>query len=71
MISVKDALNLIRSNQPILGTEQIIVADALGRTLSEDIISTMNTPPFSAANMDVKLSEFQQAQGYPKALIAF
>ena len=62
MISVKDALNLIRSNQPVLGTEQIAVADALGRTLSEDIKSTMNLPPFSAANMDgfaISSSEFQ------------
>lgn len=52
MISVEEALEHIRSNRPELGDELISIQDALGRILSEDVIASLNMPPFTSANMD-------------------
>ena len=52
MISVKQALSVIRKFKYIIGTEYIIPEKALGRIASENIISKTDNPPFNMSAMD-------------------
>lgn len=53
LISVDDALALIHDRtEPVLETERLATALALGRTLAEPVISARMTPPFDNAAMD-------------------
>ncbi|MFB3926356.1 MAG: gephyrin-like molybdotransferase Glp [Syntrophales bacterium] len=52
MITVDEALDQILSSISILGVEQVNILNALGRVLSEDIISRRNIPPADNSAMD-------------------
>jgi molybdenum cofactor synthesis domain-containing protein len=52
MISIVQAINLIRQKTHPLGTEDIRISDALNRVLAEDIIADSDLPPFDRAQMD-------------------
>tara|TARA_B100001989_G_C24541335_1_gene467729 strand:- start:757 stop:1953 length:1197 start_codon:yes stop_codon:yes gene_type:complete len=52
MISVKQALSVIRKLKYNIGTEYIIPEKALGRIASENIISKTDNPPFNMSAMD-------------------
>jgi molybdopterin molybdotransferase len=52
MISVEEALQFVETNIPKGPSQTITIADALGHTLSKDIISAIDMPPFPQSAMD-------------------
>lgn len=52
MISVEDALEHILKCFEPLEAEKVLVLDALGRVLAEDVCSDMDVPPFDNSAMD-------------------
>lgn len=52
MISVAEARAAILANAKPVGTENVALRAAFGRTLREDIIATRDQPPFRASAMD-------------------
>ena len=52
MLSVEEARDKILDSFISLGTEELPVIEALGLTLSEDIHSPINIPPFNNSAMD-------------------
>ncbi len=52
MISVSDAISLIRRNVEPIGSESILLSQGVGRVLAEDIIADMDLPPFDRSQMD-------------------
>ena len=52
MLSIEDALDKIRAAISPIATEEIFVADALGRVLAEDVIATVSHPPQAVSAMD-------------------
>lgn len=52
MISVSEARALLLGAAKPLGSEQIALREARGRTLREDIVATRGQPPFRASAMD-------------------
>ncbi len=52
MISVEEATRRLLKKARPLGTEEVPVRRALGRTLREDIVSPLSIPPFSKSAMD-------------------
>ncbi len=51
-ISFEDALNMVLASGTKAETEHIALSMALGRTLSEPIVSPLNLPPFRSSAMD-------------------
>ena len=52
MIAVEDALDIVLSQTRALPSEDVALADALGRVLAEDVTSDLDLPPFDRAMMD-------------------
>jgi molybdenum cofactor synthesis domain-containing protein len=52
MISVAEAIKIVRAQTATLEPERISLADALGRFLAEDIVADSDLPPFDRAQMD-------------------
>jgi len=52
MISVAEAIQLVRENTVALESERVGLSDALGRVLAEDIVADSDLPPFDRAQMD-------------------
>ncbi|TDR94398.1 gephyrin-like molybdotransferase Glp [Enterovirga rhinocerotis] len=53
MISVAEALaRVFGSIEGPVGREEVALADAIGRTLAEDVAATRDQPPFAASAMD-------------------
>ena len=52
MISVEEAYDLVLKNAPRLTKQFVHVSDALNRVLGEDIISSIDMPPFPQSAMD-------------------
>lgn len=52
MLSIEEALANIRNAISPVPTEEIFVADALGRVLAEDIVATVSHPPRNVSSMD-------------------
>lgn len=52
MVSVEQALDLIRTHVAPLGKETVHVADSLGHVLAEDVTSPIDMPPFAQSAMD-------------------
>ncbi len=52
MLSVNDALDVIRTAAFPLGAETVFVGDALGRVLAAPVVSGIDQPPFRASAMD-------------------
>jgi molybdenum cofactor synthesis domain-containing protein len=52
MISVKEAIKIVLEKANALASEQIALADALGRVLTQDIVADTDLPPFDRAQMD-------------------
>ena len=46
MISVAEAIQIVREHTPALPAERISLDDALGRVLAEDIVADSDLPPF-------------------------
>ena len=52
MISVIEAIRIIKEHTERLPVESIALADALGRVLAEDVVADSDLPPFDRAQMD-------------------
>jgi molybdopterin molybdotransferase len=52
VIPVETALEIVLSHTPTLPAEEVLLADALGRVLAEDVRSDLDLPPFDRAGMD-------------------
>lgn len=52
MVEFKEALNIIKDEAYILGTEPLPLHDCAGRILAQDIISDIDMPPFNRSAMD-------------------
>jgi molybdopterin molybdotransferase len=52
MISVAEAIRIIKEQAEALPVETVALADVLGRVLAEDIIADSDLPPFDRAQMD-------------------
>jgi molybdopterin molybdotransferase len=52
MISVEEALQRVLSNVSVLPTEDKYVLDTMGQVLAEDIVSSLDIPPYNNSAMD-------------------
>lgn len=52
MISVGDALRHVLAATPVLGTERVLLGDALGRVAAEDVVSARAVPAAANSAMD-------------------
>jgi molybdopterin molybdotransferase len=52
MITVEEAIRIIKEQAEALPVETVALADALGRVLAEDIVADSDLPPFDRAQMD-------------------
>ncbi|HEV7843316.1 MAG TPA: gephyrin-like molybdotransferase Glp [Pyrinomonadaceae bacterium] len=52
MISVTEAIRIIKEQTPVLTAESVALADALRRVLAEDVVADCDLPPFNRAQMD-------------------
>src|SRR5687767_11192914 len=52
MISVAEAVQIVRQHTPKLGIEKVDLPNALGRVLAEDIVADSDLPPFDRSQMD-------------------
>ena len=51
-ITVEQALEIVLAHTPTLPSEEILLADALGRVIAEDVASDLDMPPFDRSAMD-------------------
>ena len=52
MISVEEAIRIVKEQTHALGAEKVALADALGRVLAEEVVADSDLPPFDRAQMD-------------------
>lgn len=52
MISVSEAIQVVRDQTPTLPTESVSIDRVLGRILAEDIVADSDLPPFDRSQMD-------------------
>lgn len=52
MISVSEAVQIVRQQTKILGTEKVDLPYALGRVLAQDVVADTDLPPFDRSQMD-------------------
>ena len=52
MISVAEAIQIVRQQTKILGTEKVDLPYALGRVLAQDVVADTDLPPFDRSQMD-------------------
>ncbi len=52
MISVAEAIQIVRQETAVLPPEQVELAHALGRVLAQDIVADSDLPPFDRSQMD-------------------
>jgi molybdenum cofactor synthesis domain-containing protein len=52
MISVAEAIQIVRQHTRALPSERVPLADALNRVLAEDIVADSDLPPFDRSQMD-------------------
>jgi molybdopterin molybdotransferase len=52
LLSIEDARNRVLAEASPLPTETVILADALGSVVAEDIVASHNVPPFDNSGMD-------------------
>ena len=52
MISVAEAIEIVRQQTLRLPTERIAIDQVLGRVLAEDVVADTDLPPFDRSQMD-------------------
>ncbi|MGA9997913.1 MAG: gephyrin-like molybdotransferase Glp [Pyrinomonadaceae bacterium] len=52
MISVTEAIRVVKEQTRALAFEEVALADAMGRVLAEDVVADSDLPPFDRAQMD-------------------
>jgi molybdopterin molybdotransferase len=52
MISVSEAIQIVKEQTRKLATERVAIQDSLGRVLAEEIVADTDLPPFNRSQMD-------------------
>src|SRR5258707_15495432 len=52
MISVAEAIQIVKENTPTLASERVSLLEALGRVLAKPVIADTDLPPFDRSQMD-------------------
>jgi molybdopterin molybdotransferase len=52
MISVAEAIRIVKEQTPFLPPEEVELTEALGRVLAEEVVADTDLPPFDRAQMD-------------------
>ena len=52
MISVAEAIQIVKRDAPVLPSESVALEDAWGRYLAQDIVADSDLPPFDRSQMD-------------------
>lgn len=69
LMPIEDALNsMLSSVKPLENTQSCSVVDAIGRVISQDILSPMNVPPFHNSAMDgyaIRIEDIQTKATLP------
>lgn len=68
MISVAEAIRIVREQSGLLPTELIRLADARGRILAQDIVADCDLPPFDRSQMDGYAVRANDVQALPARL---
>ena len=68
MVSVEKALEVVLAHTPALPSEEVLLPDALGRVLAEDVSSDVDMPPFDRAAMDGYALRAEDVTAPPAAL---
>jgi molybdenum cofactor synthesis domain-containing protein len=68
MISVAEAIQIVRQETAVLPSEQVKLPDALGRVLAEDVIADSDLPPFDRSQMDGYAVRAEDAKDAPVRL---
>lgn len=68
MISVAEAIQIVRQQTRTLSTERVPLQDALGRVLAEDVIADSDLPPFDRSQMDGYAVRAEDAKSAPVRL---
>jgi molybdopterin molybdotransferase len=68
MISVAEAIQVVRQQTQVLSTEQVELQHVLGRVLAEDVVADTDLPPFDRAQMDGYAVRAQDVQEAPARL---
>jgi molybdenum cofactor synthesis domain-containing protein len=68
MISVAEAIQIVQEHTVYLGAERVLLSDAAGRVLAEDIVADTDLPPFNRAQMDGYAVRASDVQAVPVRL---
>jgi len=68
MISVAEAIQIVRQQTTTLATEHVSIEHALGRVLAEDVVADTDLPPFNRAQMDGYAVRAQDVKEAPARL---
>lgn len=68
MISISDALEIVKRQTPRLSDETIALDEVCGRVLAEDIFADMDLPPFDRSQMDGYAIKTEDAKRAPVRL---
>ena len=68
MISVAEAIQIVRQQTKTLGTEKVDLPNALGRVLAQEIVADSDLPPFDRSQMDGYAVRAADTTGAPVSL---
>ncbi len=68
MISVAEAIQIVREQTRTLSTERVQLQEALGRVLAEDVVADSDLPPFDRSQMDGYAVRAEDAKSGPVRL---
>src|SRR5258706_3033788 len=68
VIPVEEALEIVLANTPSLPAEEVLLTEALGRVLAEDVRSDLDLPPFDRSAMDGYAVRAGDTSGAPVVL---
>src|SRR5215211_7155609 len=68
MISVAEAIQIVRQQTHTLPAERVRLQDALGRVLAEDVVADSDLPPFDRSQMDGYAVRAEDAKSAPVRL---
>ena len=68
MISVAEAIQIVRQRTPALVAERVELTQVLGRVLAEDVVADTDLPPFDRSQMDGYAVRAEDAKNAPVRL---
>src|SRR5688572_31113584 len=68
MISVAEAIQIVRQQTPKLESEKVDLPDALGRVLAQNVVADSDLPPFDRSQMDGYAVRAEETTNAPVSL---